>query len=161
MLKAKRTKTKKNSAVIPDEPQSATVFTRQVYDQIQSWRGDIRLDDWHQHFLSSLAHMFWSHDKAIYLSQKQVEKLEEIAEIISGYAPPSRPLHADDIAGEIVDWANEGDRPKPPAPRPPDDHWHHAQRAAKRRIAAGAPLASNLWWERKDRWSGGGAEVED
>ena len=130
------------------EPQSATIFSREIYERIQAWRGDIRLDEWHEHFLSSLAHLFWVHENAIYLSQKQAEKLEEIAEIIAGYAPPSRPLHPDDIEGEIVDWANEGGRLEREH-KPSDDHWQHAQRSAKRRISAGAPLASNLWWEKR------------
>lgn len=116
---------------------------------IQSWRGDPRLDEWKEHFLASLAHRMYVAGREFDLSADQVEKLEEIREVMAGYAPPVRPLHPDDIEGEIVDWSNEGGRPERREALE-DDHWHHSQRAAKRRISAGAPLASNLWWERRN-----------
>lgn len=101
-----------------------------LMETIQYWRGDERLDTWQEHFLASLAHRMYSVGREFDLSADQVEKLEEIRDIIDGPADGVEP-------------------------------WRQQQKAAKRRIAAGAPLASNLWWERKERWSGGGAEVED
>lgn len=101
-----------------------------LLETIQSWRGDERLDTWKEHFLASLANRMYSAGREFALSADQVEKLEEIREIIDGPADGVEP-------------------------------WRQQQKAAKRRIAAGAPLASNLWWEKKERWSGGDAEVED
>jgi len=120
-----------------------------VLQTIQSWRGDPRLDEWQEHFLASLAHRMYVAGREFDLSADQVEKLEEIREIITGFAPPARPTaHPDDIEGEIVDWSNEGGRPERETD-PRGDHWQHAQRAAKRRVASGAPLASNFWWEKR------------
>lgn len=89
-----------------------------VFETIQSWRGDERLDTWKEHFLASLANRMYSAGREFDLSVDQVEKLEEIREIIDG-AP-----------GGTEDWRRD-------------------QNAAKRRISAGAPLASNMWWEKK------------
>lgn len=88
-----------------------------MLETIQSWRGDERLDQWQEHFLASLANRMYSAGREFDLSVDQVEKLEEIREIIDG-AP-----------GGTEDWRRD-------------------QNAAKRRISAGAPLASCLWWER-------------
>lgn len=93
----------------------------ELFATVQSWRGDERLDSWQEHFLASLASRMYAAGREFDLSADQVDKLEEIREIIEG--PP------------------EG-----------TEAWEHAQRAAKRRIAAGAPLASNLWWERRERF---------
>lgn len=88
-----------------------------LLETIQSWRGDGRLDTWKEHFLASLAHRLYSAGREFDLSEDQVEKLEEIREIMEGPADGVEP-------------------------------WRQQQKAAKRRIAAGAPLASNLWWEK-------------
>lgn len=94
-----------------------------LLETIQSWRGDERLDPWQEHFLSSLAHRMYAAGREFELSTDQIEKLEEIRDVIDG----------------LPDGA---------------ENWQKLQKAAKGRIAAGAPLASNLWWEKKAQWSG-------
>lgn len=87
-----------------------------VLETLQSWRGDERLDEWQDHFLSSLVHRMYSAGHDFELTAEQVEKLDEIREVIE----------------------------LPPGTEP----WQQAQKAARRRLASGAPLASNLWWEK-------------
>lgn len=90
----------------------------EMFAAIQSWRGDERLSEWQEHFLASLAHRMYVAQREFDLSEEQLEKLEEIRELIEGPAAGVEP-------------------------------WHQQQKVAKRRIAAGAPLASNLWWEKR------------
>lgn len=50
----------------------------ELFQSIQNWRGDERLDAWQEHFLASLANRMYAAGREFDLSEAQAASLEEI-----------------------------------------------------------------------------------